>query len=257
MVTFPAASDYHGTVRGAREAHLALASQAVFSGSIVVTSWTREEVAPLVPDPLVLAEPREQETERHPVVFLFGHQRYGAPIFGRLAFPTPVVYEEFTMAVPYVRHRDARSLHLYLPRMICSYAPATWTGNAFYGFGKRMGRLEWRGPICAVCDAEGRLLAHVQLEREAESAGVPPNFDAIRGLLEPPVAGRRDDGRWVESYWSFDFARARVAAADALVTIDRAFADGLRPGTHPDLPAGSLHVRDVVWRLSLPTPLRP
>lgn len=206
----------------------------------------------LLPASLVLAENRSRSRDLHPVVFLFGEQRHGATIFGGVTVPTPVVYGEFTMAVPFVRHRGGRFLHTYLPRMVCSYFPATWVGNAYYGFGKRMGSMGWEGRIFAVCDEAGALWFHAHVGEHAPDSASPRSMEALRSLFALPVVGIRSDGRYVSSYWDFDFAAAQVRPIDVLLTIDAPFAAGLVPGDHGGFPGGSFAVDGLVWRLSWP-----
>jgi hypothetical protein len=233
-----------------------MASQAAFHGCAVATAWPREEVAALLPDRLTLAPSRGASTDRHPVVFLFGDQRHGAALYGGVTFPTPVVYEEATLAIPFVRHQD-ESLWIYVPRMVCSFAPAMWTGNASYGFRKCMGRVRREGPFYRVTDLAGSPWLEAQVEVADRAPGEPDRhrFEALRALFDQPVLGFRSDGRPVRSYWQFDAREARVRPADAIVCVLQPFVEGLRPGEHPDLEAGSFEIEGMVWRLSWPLPV--
>lgn len=250
MSELPDTTCFEGALRDGSAA--TFASQAFFHGCISITAWRSDEVQRLLPEPLVLAENRSRSPDLHPVAFLFGEQRYGATIFGGLTLPTPIVYQEFTMAVPFVRHRGGRFLHTFLPRMVCSYFPATWVGNTHYGFGKRMGQMRWEGRIFAVCDATGELWLHAHVEELPPSAATARSFERARALFALPVVGIRSDGRHVSSYWDFDVRAAQVRPVDAMVTIDAPFATGLLPGEHADVPGGSFAVDGLVWRLSWP-----
>lgn len=244
---------FEGRVRRADAAAASVASQASFHGFAIVTSWSRAEAAALLPDELVLAPNTSDTPELHPVVFLFGDQRGGAAVYGGFTFPTAVVYQEFTLALPFVRHRDGDRLLIHVPRMVCSFPPAMWVGNAAYGFEKRLGSMGFEGPIYAVRDAGGALLCHAHFETGVPRAtAVARDFDAFRALFDQPVTGRRTDGRFVSSLWRFDCNDARIRPADALVTIDAPFAAGIRPGEHPDVEGGSFAVEGMVWRLSWP-----
>ena len=235
-----------------------MASQAAFHGCAVVTEWPRAEVEALLPAPLVLARSHSEPGDRHPVVFLLGDQRQGAALFGGVTLPTPVVYEEFSMAVPFVRHREGEALQIFVPRMICSFFPAMWTGNLSYGFGKRMGRVQREGPFYSVSDTSGSLLFRAQVEVQDRGLDAPNRrqFEALRMLFELPVFGIRPDGSFVSSYWDFDVRQARVRPADAIVTIAAPFASGLRLGEHADIETGSFEIDGMLWRLSWPLPGR-
>lgn len=244
---------FEGSVHRDDASAASVASQASFHGFAVVTSWSRAEAAALLPEELVLAPNTSATPELHPVVFLFGDQRGGAAVYGGLTFPTAVVYQEFTLALPFVRHREGDRLLIHVPRMVCSFPPAMWVGNAVYGFEKRMGSMRYEGPIYAVRDSGGALLCHAHFETAPPAdPNVTRDFEAFRSLFDQPVTGRRADGRFVTSFWKFDCRDARIRAADALVTIDAPFAAGLYPGEHADVASGSFAVEGMVWKLSWP-----
>ena len=230
--------------------------RATFNGCIVVCSWPREDVERILPAELLLAENRSATPHRHPVVFVFGEQTEGATRFAGVTIPLGIRYEEFALAVPFVRHAQGQNLHTYVPRMVASYFPATWNGNAFYGLGKRMGRLGWEGPIFRMTDTEGQLLFHAAVEATGDwspgGGGALPNFDRMREFFSLPVVGRRENGALVGCYFDWDFRGARVRPTDARVSIDAPFAEGLVCGSSPGAPSGSFEVHRMLWRLSWP-----
>lgn len=247
-------SGFRGPVCGIDAARATWGAQSSFHGNVAVSVWPRATVQALLPPDLVLATRTAGPRDAHPVLFLFGDQRAGAPIYGGVPLRSAVVYQEFAMVVPFVRHRGGRFLHSWLPRMVCSWPLATWTGNVHYGFAKRMGRMGWQGPIYTVADERGALLFHAHVEIEADTAADPEAVVALRAALALPLAGVRRDGRFVSAYWDLDFAAARVRRARARIAIDAPFADGLEPGEHAARAA--LGVENAIWRLSWPTRCR-
>lgn len=254
---FPQVRCFDGRVQTAESAGAPLASQAVFYGCVVVTSWPRDDVRVLLPDDLEPASDVSGSSGRHPVVFLLGDQRRGAVIFAGIEFPSRLVYQEFTMAVPFVRHRSGRFLHIYLPRMVSSFLPATWVGNRAYGFAKCSGRIEREDRVHAVRDDTGGLLLRACVDvRDSLEDAARCNFETLRTWFELPVTGIRSDGRYVSSYWRLDFRGARVSAAEASVEIHAPFARGVVPGRHASVAHGSFGVEGMVWRLSWPVSCR-
>jgi len=164
------------------------AGQARFNGCIAVTNWLRAEVERLLPPQLALAANASPTPDIHPMIFVFGEQTQGAVIFARLPVPAGPDYGEFALAIPFVRHRDGRHLHVHVPRMYSSYFPATWNGNAHYGFGKAMARMEWRGPVFLMTSETGDLLLHAAVE---PAGAWPP---CARSSRFPSSGGRRTGG---------------------------------------------------------------
>src|SRR5262245_50922230 len=232
--------------------------KALFNGCIVFCNWPRDAVAKLLPEDLELAGNASAMPQLHPVAFVFGDQTDGRTLYAGTSVRVGAAYQEFTLAVPFVRHAGGRFLHTYLPRMVSSYFPATWSGNFYYGFPKRMGRMWWEGPIFLMTDDEGRLLLHAQVE--AAGAWRPGaevvELDRIRAVFGLPVLGRKAAGRYVSSYFHWDFAEARARPIDALISIDSPFAARLELGSHADVPSASFRVEGMAWRLSWPGPCR-
>lgn len=245
-------SRFPGRVDAAERAGTPLASQAWFHGHAVVTLWPRADIEALLPPPFEPA-PNPRLPDSHPVLFLFGDQRNGAVIYGGVTLASRVVYQEFTMAVPFARHRECGSLHLYLPCMVSSFRPAVLTGNRVYGFAKRVGRLTRHGCVCAVRDADGTLLFEAHVEPTTADGAAATRFDTLRRWLALPVTGRREDGRWVSSYWHFDVARARIRPARARVRVAAALSPGVAAGRHVALPGGAFEVGAMRWVLSWPS----
>jgi hypothetical protein len=251
-------SAFRGPCVGVEAFRGSFVGQARFNGCIVFCNWPRRDVAKLLPDDLELAANFSATPHLHPVAFVFGDQTEGATLYAGLGLRVGISYQEFALAVPFVRHAAGRYLHTYLPRMVSSHFPATWSGNVYYGFPKRMGHMWWQGPVFLMTDDAGRLLLHAQVESAGAwrpGAGIA-ELDRVRAVFGLPVLGRLAAGRYVCSYFDWDFAHARVRPIDALISIDSPFADRLEPGSHPDVASASFRVEGMAWRLSWPGPCR-
>ena len=233
--------------------------QACFNGCITVCNSPRREVEAVLPPELELA-PATSAGADHPVAFVFGEQTAGAVLVAGIAVPMGVRYHEFAMTIPFVKHRRGRYLHNYIPRMYSGYFPATWHGNAFYGFAKEMATMSWQGPVFLVAAEDGALLLHAVVDATADwlpaTPSTLPSFEAMRAIFALPVLGRKADGRFVCSYFGWGFDGAAVRAADVSVTIDASLVAGVTPRVYADVPGGSFEVRGMVWRLSWPTACR-
>jgi len=230
--------------------------QADFNGWIALCSWSRTEVARLLPADLELAANVSLEDRSHPVVFLFGEQTEGATIFAGVTFPMGVRYHEFCVAIPFVIRGADPALHVYVPRMYSSYAPATWAGNAHYGFGKETAAMRSDDSTFVITDEQGALVFHAMTEPAGDWAPAErcdsPGFASLESVFELPIVGRRHDGSYVTSHFRLDFRLARVRAARAALSIDAPFVAGLRPGWRSSLPSATFEVERMVWGLSWP-----
>lgn len=236
------------------------AGSASFNGCILFSNRPRAAVAKLLPAELEPAPNLSSTPDLHPLAFLFGDQTQGATIFGGVTLPLGISYQELGIAIPFVRRRGGRRLHLYVPRMYSSYFPSTWNGRNFYGYGKRMGSMSWRGPVFLLTDEEGALLMHATLDARDDwspAGGARlPHFEAMRAVFALPVLGRKPDGGWVCSRFDWDFDEAELRPVDACVVVDGSVLEGLDPGPYPDVPSGSFEVRGMTWRLSWPEACR-
>ena len=202
MIPFLGRSVYPGPALELRPSRTSFAGQARFHGWIVFTSWPRGDVEPLLPAELELAASTAAH-DMHPVVFAFGEQTEGAVIFGGLTLPSAPGYHEFGMAVPFVKLREGRLLYVYVARMYATYLPAVLAGNAYYGFGKEMATMGWRGRTFLIDGQDHRRLLHADAEPggswSAGSGCTLTNFDAVRATFALPVVGRtgRDRHRTV------------------------------------------------------------
>jgi hypothetical protein len=233
-------------------------SQASFAGCVAFSNWPRVDVERLLPAELELAVNISETPDAHPVVFIFGEVAEGATILAGFAVPLGVRYAEFALAIPFVTHKDGRSLHTYIPRMYSSHFPATWTGNALYGFAKEMAKMWWQGPVFMLTREDDTLLLHAAIESQCDWSSGPrctlPNFEAMRSAFALPIVGRKVDGAYVCSYFDWSFSEARVRAADSCVAIDAPIIDGLTPRRCYGVRAGTFQVERMLWRLSWPFP---
>lgn len=235
--------------------------EARFDGCIAFTNRPRVEIEQLLPPELRLVAHTAEAPDVHPVTFMFGGLRNTTILFGGVAIPTGVDYPELVMAIPFVTHRRGRHLHTYVARMYSSVPTSVFVGNTYYGFAKSLATMRWEGQIFTVASAdESQLLLHAAVERGGDGTRAHersiPNLTSMQAALSLPILGRRADGSLVSSYFGLDFNAGTVAAADSCISIAAPIVEGLIPGRWFDAPAGTVWVRDVMWRLSWPFPGR-
>jgi len=234
--------------------------QATFRGAVVCCLRPRAEVAALLPPELTLAANVSADPELHPIVFVLGEQTEGATIVGGRSVPLGIRYGEFALAVPFVHWGGGTHLNTWIPAMVSGYGPATWSGNALYGFSKRMGDVRRDGPFLLVTSEQGALLLHAMLEAHGAWAAVrdgePPALAFVREVFALPVVGRRADGVWACSYFDWDFGAARLRPADACVSVAQPIVTGLPLGDYHDATTGTFEVEGMRWRLTWPMPCR-
>jgi len=211
-------SDFLGPSIDGRRANVSFLGQARFDGVVALTRWSREEAQRLLPIELELAPTSAHVPDSHPVLVVLGEQSQTAALLGGLTFPTGLDYHEMAFIVPYVRRRGGTYLHSFIPRMYASDSWAVWSGNSYYGFGKRLMSVGWFGSTFVASDRDGAGVA-AQALVEAADAWEPcrtvtdgPRSSAIE-IAELPVIGRRSDGSLVTSYfeWGYEGATERRA----------------------------------------------
>jgi hypothetical protein len=236
------------------------AGVARFDGCVVVARLRRDRVAAMLPDDLELPSAGPVRGDEHPVIFALGQQRDTAFVVAGRRIPFPVRYGEFAVAVPCVRHRRRRDLYTYVPRMVSSYFPATWTGNEYYGLGKQMGHVVRDAGLILLTDEADRLSLHVVCEPRGSWLATPvaqqPLLAEVRSAFSLQVAGRKASGSWIGCRFDWDFACAQVRSIDSALVVDRLFVPGLAPGCYGGVAAHSFEVRNMHWGLSWPEPLR-
>jgi hypothetical protein len=240
-----------------RHAGTPWSGQATFTGRLCVVGRPRDVVAGMLPPALVLVPDACADPEQHPLLFAFGDQADGTLIVGGRPLSLGIGYAEFALLIPFVRHRQSAIPHVFVARMCSAYFPATWHGNAHYGFAKTTARMRTDGPLFVLSDDDDRLLLHAATEPRGpweEATTAPhPNLDAVRRLFTHlPVFGRRSDGSLLCSRFDWDFADAEVRPASGWVSVDGPLVAGFTPGLCPVVPGGAFEVRGMRWRLSWP-----
>jgi hypothetical protein len=135
--------------------------------------------------------------------------------------------------------------------MYANYPPAVWAGNLYYGFSKEVADVAWHGPIFVVTRPAGPLILHAQV---GDGAPLPPSeFEAVRGLFDLPVLGKRADGSLVCSHFGWDVRDASVHRARACVTLEDPETFGPTPRRYHGVPDSTFVVAGMRWRLSWPT----
>lgn len=260
MVPLLGRESFPGEWISAESAGASWVGEAHFDGVVVVTLWDRADVVALLPSAWHAAGHAER-LDRHPVVFTLGRQRRTAVLFGGMRLPSDADYGEAMIAVPFVTRERGGGLHTFVPRMYASDRRATWSGNAFYGLGKRMAGVERFGGSLTVVDANEGLLLHATTcpkgpwvaGRDCASTAA---VSFLRDAFRCPVVGRREDGGEVTSYFDWSFETAAVRPVDAVVVLDAALGDGFEPGTLGTARDVALEVWGMRWRLSWPDACR-
>jgi hypothetical protein len=235
---------------------VAFAGRAVFDGCISVTRWPREVVESFLPAELELVEEGGAAEDQHPVIVVFGRQRETALIFGGIAAPSTEDYDEFGIAVPFVRRPGTPDLLTYIPTMYASYFPATWVGRHLFGLGKRIARARWEDPFSIWVDEDGRTVFHAIVQRETEktpTGGIDASDLAVLSRVAAlPVVGRRHSGEWMGCYFAWDFTSARTHPIRCAMSIDERLWGAVPARSFYGEVGSTMWVEGLLWRLSWP-----
>jgi hypothetical protein len=230
-----------------------------FTGAIVTCLWPRDAVADVLPPGIELGRAPGAGRGRHPIVFIFGEHDRSRVFYARLALSTGVRFLEFVVGVPYVRAVGGMGPAMFVPCVFSGDPVATWSGNAHYGFVKRLVPMEWLGDTFVVNEETGGLLAHVVSHAArpwASARGHTPRALAAAATLgRLPILGHHAGGRLVVSRFEWDFAHAWTRPLRATVSIDAPLARGLEPRV-ADGGDACVEVSKMAWRLSWPEPVR-
>ena len=232
--------------------------EAVFNGHIALWSWPTADVRRVLAPGLEPVAPPfgpVVATGHHPVIFVHGEQTRGTNFFAGIPFHSGLAYNEGGIFVPFIRHRGGGLLSTAVPAMYADFFPPVWHGEAHYGYGKQLVAFRDEGPVRLCLSTDGRVLLELMVEprgpwRLASTAaqGLVEFFARATSL---PIVGWTSEGTLIGSSFHWDFERAQVRPADSLVQL-RA---GLIGGTNrscADVPAGTIEVRGMHWKLSWP-----
>jgi hypothetical protein len=230
-----------------------------FTGAIVTCLWPRDAVADVLPPAIELGRAPGAPRGRHPVVFIFGEHDRSRVFYARLALSTGVRFPELVVGVPYVQSVGGMEPAMFVPCVFSGDPVATWSGNAHYGFVKRMVPMEWLGDTFVVNDEAGGLLAHIASHPVRPWMSVrgraPRAFAAAATVGRLPVLGHHVGGRLVVSRFEWGFAGAWMRPVRATVSIDASLARGL-DGQVAEGGGAGLEVSGMAWRLSWPEDVR-
>lgn len=248
-------SSYSGPAFGSEQAPASLVTRAIFDGCMVCRALPRSEVERALPAELRLPS-GPPNSDRHPVLFLFGEQARGATRVGNIDVQWGIAYQELIVAVPFVAPQGSGRLCVYVTAMYSSYYLSNWEGSVAYGFQKRLAAAGWRGPIYAVTTPEDGLVFQASVEpasswRRATEA--PPSaLSALERISALPWLGRKPNGVFVQSrsLWLLDAAQARSVEACVMLHVPPAV--GLPTGRYEPVRGGGVEVRGMVWWLSWP-----
>ncbi|HSQ01222.1 MAG TPA: hypothetical protein VL049_28715 [Candidatus Dormibacteraeota bacterium] len=256
MSILPPRAAFPGPALPAERAGVTDAGQSRFDGCLAAVALPRAEVASLLPAELALAA-GAAEGDTHPLVLMFGEQLDCAMIVGGLLVPTQLRYWEFCLAIPYVVRRGGRYLHTYVARMYSSWAPVVWDGNARFGYAKERADMRWEGDLFIATGDDGGLRWHAAVQQDgAWGRAAPPGFAPLAEALALPIAGRRADGSWVESYFRLGLGDALLRPARAVLWFDTPLIPGLAPQVCHAPAGAALAMRGMTWRLTHPVACR-
>ena len=230
-------------------------AQADFDGLIVFTTWDRETLSRALPPGWRLGHNVSAHPELHPLVFIFGVQSKTVLLLRGYGLPRDVEFGEMLVAIPFVVHERGSHLHVYVARAYSGDPVSTWSGNVAYGLAKYSADAEWFGRTFTVTAGGGPMLFHATVDTGEEwRPESVPGLAAVRAAFLLPVLGVRANADLVSSYFDWDFSRAFVRRARALVSIDAPLARGLEPRVLHGSEAGTFEVRGMRWRVTWPGP---
>jgi hypothetical protein len=203
-----------------------------------------------------LGDPPGAPPERHPLIFVFGEHDGSAVLFASLSLPTGVRFHEMVIAVPWIHVAGDVAPAVYLPRVFTTEPVITWSGNAHYGYAKRMVPIERLGSAYVVSDESGALLTHAIVEPAgAWQAAAMSDLTAFPAAFAAmPVLGAREGGSVVRSHFEWTFDRSWVRPVHASVSVDAPLGRGIEHDMLSGSAPQSVEVWDLGWRLSWPEP---
>jgi len=219
----------------------------------------------------------------HPVIFLFG-THYRARLTFPWFFPPPMTYDEMVVMVPYVSPwgelagAGLRGPMVYMPRLFLSQLLPTFGGWFFWGFNKKLSRIEYgmnqqggknggvvHGSYGVRGLAMGAPLLSLKWNAGESEEWIPVNdapfFNEARELHEQPLLGQIPGtvGPVLGyAYWRKFWDQGMVRPiSHAKVDVDAPFIAGLDMGQYTSKPIsgaeplGAYQLR-VPWALELP-----
>lgn len=227
---------------------MTFASQVMFSGGLAVVHVDRAALTRQLP-PSVRLPAGPDST--FPCLLALGRQTEGTTFFGGWPIPAGVEYNELMVAVPFAQW-DAAPLepHFFMLGMTCDFAVAQWIGNTYYGFRKRLARIEYQTDHFLLHADDGQVAFIGVLaasNRQADGA-----IGWMLAATRQTVLGCRDDGSFVRSRFEWDFREAVIEPAN--LTLESAPLPELGGECRVD-EATVYRVRRMRWALSWPEPV--
>lgn len=174
------AADFRAQTRPDYEA------QGPIDSRVVIRTFERDTVASLLPRGLELAPQPIVHHRRHPVLFLFSDQQFGA-WFGDME------YREMAIAIPFVQRTDLHVPHrgpfLYMPRMYLNAKRPRVLGNRLYGFEKLDAKIEKTESTYVVEELDGDEVARLEYKADGDwvEPAALPNFEKVRRMFDLPT----------------------------------------------------------------------
>lgn len=230
-------------------------SRAVFDGAILCTAPRREALERALPAELRLARGAGGD-DWHPVLFALGDQTRGASRIAGIEVEWGTSYQEVVVVVPFVESRRTGRLAVYAAGMYSSYYLPNWVGTAAYGYDKRPGAVERRGPIYVLTTPDEGLLLQASVEGRGPwsdaAAGAPEALATLVRIASLPWIGQKPNGAFVRSHARWLVAGARVRPVEAHVVAHHPIARGLPSGTYEPVRRASVEIVGMHWWLSRP-----
>jgi hypothetical protein len=218
-----------------------------FSGVIAELRLRRASVERLLPPELCLG-PAASRRRTAPVLLAFGNHTSSAVHMAAMQVRTGVRFHEVFFGVRCLV-AASRTPVLFVPLMYCDEPVSTWSGNAVYGFNKRMASMEWLGESFVVAGEDGRVILRATGDANGAMGARMPRCAEAAKL---PVLGYRQDGTYTTSRFLWEGGAPSVTPVKLVVTIETALAPGVEAGDLFASPRSAAHVADLRWRISWP-----
>jgi len=243
------------------------AGEGTYNATMVTLSLPRKEVASMLASGLELGTPPSEVLKdgEHPVVFAFGFQQDVRPVIHAGKFPFDWTYQEFIMAVPFVRFSDhpergqlTHPVNLYLDKL-----PPVVLGWA-YGLPKMMADgFETNSSSYEVfakpsnTSTSMRVLAATWGAGGAKKAASEfPNFAGLAQGLKLPLVGASHVPGFLCSNFDWGLDVMQLTAATGEVEVGATFVGDLQPRRVPfvglDEAPVSGFLMETKWTMSTP-----
>lgn len=133
-------------------------------------------------------------------------------------------YLEAIIAINYVQVDGHDGVFSYLPNLYLTNKWAQRAGVLFYGYNKRMGKLQMTHSSYSVASPQGAPIwsGHYQQKDFARPLATSPECGAVQSISEQIVVSQGKFSRWQFSSFDFSLTSASVAGVSAEITVSDA-----------------------------------